>query len=149
VKTTKFARERGYDGGKKITGIKRSVAVDTNGLPHAFLVTTANISDRKSALEMLETSEKELSNVSAVLCDGGYTGNPFQEGVRVLLDADVQIAKRSELHQFAVIPKRWVVERTFAWLDDFRRLWKNCERKLHTSQQMMALAFLAICLKRL
>jgi transposase len=149
VKTTKFAWERGYDGGKKITGIKRNIAVDTNGLPHAFAVTTANISDRKSALTMLEASATELSKVKAILCDGGYTGKSFQEGVRELLDADVQIAKRSELHQFAVIPKRWVVERTFAWLDDFRRLWKNCERKLHTSQQMMAFAFLAIGLRRL
>jgi transposase len=149
VKTTKFAHQRGYDGGKKITGIKRSVAVDTNGLPHAFAVTTANTTDRKSALEMLETSVTELTEVIAVLCDGGYTGEPFRKGVRKLLGADVQIAKRSVLHQFAVIPKRWIVERTFAWLDDFRRLWKNCERKLHTSQQMMALAFLAICLKRL
>jgi transposase len=149
VKTTKFAHQRGYDGGKKITGIKRSVAVDTNGLPHAFAVTTANTTDRKSALEMLETSVTALTDVSAVLCDGGYTGEPFRKGVRKLLGADVQIAKRSALHQFAVIPKRWVVERTFAWLDDFRRLWKNCERKLHTSQQMMSLAFLTICLGRL
>jgi cell division protein FtsX len=93
VKTTKFARERGYDGAKKITGIKRSVAVDTNGLPYAFAVSTANTTDRKSALKMLETSKSELTQVSAVLCDGGYTGKPFQEGIRKILNADVQIAR--------------------------------------------------------
>jgi transposase len=129
-------------------GIKRTIAVDTNGLPHAFAVDTANTPDRKGALNMLKTFTTELTDVRAVLWDGGYTGKPFQKGVQEQIQAEVQIAKRSELHRFAVIPKRWVVERTFAWLDDFRRLWKNCECKLHISQQMMVVAFLAICLGR-
>ena len=61
----------------------------------------------------------------------------------------VQIAKRNELHTFQVIPKRWVVERSFAWLEKSRRLWKNCERLLNTSLQFIHLAFLSILLKRL
>ncbi|MEA5175639.1 transposase, partial [Xanthomonas fragariae] len=60
----------------------------------------------------------------------------------------VQIAKRSELHTFKVMPKRWIVERSFAWLEKNRRLWKNCERKLNTSLQFIHLAFLALLLKR-
>jgi transposase len=60
----------------------------------------------------------------------------------------VEIAKRSDLHQFAVIPKRWVVERSFAWLEKCRRLWKNCERKLSTSLQFIVLAFLSLLIKR-
>lgn len=60
----------------------------------------------------------------------------------------MEVAKRNELHKFAVIPKRWVVERSFAWLEKCRRLWKNCERKLHTSEQFIVLAFLALLLKR-
>jgi transposase len=60
----------------------------------------------------------------------------------------VEIAKRSELPKFAVIPKRWVVERSFAWLEKCRRLWKNCERTLHTSEQFIVLAFLSLLLKR-
>jgi transposase len=67
---------------------------------------------------------------------------------RQILDAKVQVAKRSELHKFAVIPQRLVVERSFAWLEKWRRLWKNCERKLHTSAQFIVLAFLALLLKR-
>ena len=63
-------------------------------------------------------------------------------------EVTVQIAKRSELHKFAVIPKRWIVERSFAWLDKNRRLWKNCERKLDTSLQFIHLAFLALLLRR-
>ena len=60
----------------------------------------------------------------------------------------VEIAKRNELHTFKVIPKRWVVERSFAWLEKCRRLWKNCERKLNTSLNMVTLAFVALILKR-
>ncbi|WP_159089698.1 transposase, partial [Xanthomonas fragariae] len=82
--------------------------------------------------------------------DSGYTGVTFAEGVREILGEQltVQIAKRSELHTFKVMPKRWIVERSFAWLEKNRRLWKNCERKLNTSLQFIHLAFLALLLKR-
>ncbi|RMW95370.1 IS5/IS1182 family transposase, partial [Allofranklinella schreckenbergeri] len=72
------------------------------------------------------------------------------QGVQAILGAhvNVQIAKRSQLHTFKVMPKRWVVERSFAWLDKNRRLWKNCERLLNTSLQFIHLAFLALILKR-
>jgi len=60
----------------------------------------------------------------------------------------VQIAKRNELHKLKVVPKRWVVERSFAWLEKCRRLWKNCERKLNTSLQFVYLAFLTLLLTR-
>ena len=69
--------------------------------------------------------------------------------MREILGATVEIVKRNELHKFAVIPQRWVVERSFAWLEKYRRLWKNCERKLNSSRNMMALAFIALLLKRL
>jgi transposase len=65
------------------------------------------------------------------------------------LDATVQIVKRNKLHTFAVLPKRWIVERSFAWLEKCRQLWKNCERKLNTSLQMIHLAFLRLMLRRL
>lgn len=82
--------------------------------------------------------------------DGGYTGDAFEKSVQSILGkgVEVEIVKRSELHTFAVIPKRWVVERSFAWLEKCRRLWKNCERKLHTTQQMASLAFISLILKR-
>lgn len=60
----------------------------------------------------------------------------------------MQVAKRSELHTFKVMPKRWIVERSFAWLEKNRRLWKNCERKFNTSLQFIHLAFPALLLKR-
>jgi transposase len=83
-----------------------------------------------------------------MLADGGYTGQPFADSVMERLKATVQVVKRKELHTFAVLPKRWVVERSFAWLEKCRRLWKNCERKLNTSLQMIQLAFIRLLLRR-
>ena len=90
-----------------------------------------------------------LSQVQNVLADGGYTGKPFATAVQSLLGASVEVVKRNELHTFVVLPKRWVVERSFGWLEQCRRLWKNCERKLNTSLQMVVLAFAVLILKRL
>ena len=151
VKNTDTASQKGYDAGKKVSGIKRHIAVDTQGLPHAIAVTTAEVTDRKGMLQAFQRCRSGLGRVVAVLADSGYVGEPFAQGVRDVLSETVavQIAKRSELHTFAVIPKRWVVERSFAWLEKNRRLWKNCERLLNTSLQFIHLAFLAVLLKRL
>ncbi|WP_292981235.1 transposase, partial [Nitrosomonas sp.] len=101
-------------------------------------------------LQALERCKPNLEHVQSLLCDSGYTGKPFAEEVRKILGepVTVQIAKRSELHTFKVMPKRWIVERSFAWLQKNRQLWKNCERKLNTSLQFIHLAFLALLLRR-
>ena len=151
VKNTDTPAHKGYDAGKKVSGIKRHIAVDTQGFPHASEVTTADETDRKGALKALSRCKGALGQVQSLLCDGGYVGQPFEQGVKDILGehVTVQIAKRSELHAFKVMPKRWVVERSFAWLEKCRRLWKNCERKLETSLQFIHLAFLALLLRRL
>lgn len=151
VKNTDTAALKGYDAGKKISGIKRHIAVDIQGLPHAVAVTTAEVTDRNGALEALRHCKPALGEVQSVLCDSGYVGQPFAQGVQEILGEHVavQIAKRSELHTFKVMPKRWVVERSFAWLEKNRRLWKNCERWLNTSLQFVHLAFLVLLLRRL
>ncbi|MGQ5522161.1 IS5 family transposase [Chitinimonas sp. PSY-7] len=149
VKNTDNARHKGYDAGKKVSGIKRHIAVDTQGLPHAIAVTTAEVTDRKGILQAMMQWRGNLQQVHSVLADSGYVGKPFAEAVNELIGATVQIAKRSELHTFAVMPQRWVVERSFAWLEKCRRLWKNCERELNTSLQFVHLAFLSVLLKRL
>lgn len=150
VKNTDTAGFKGYDAGKKVSGIKRHIGVDTQGLPHMVEVTTANVTDRTGALQGMNRCKGNLTEVKSVLVDGGYTGDPFAQGVQKVLGetVTVQIAKRSELHKFAVIPKRWVVERSFAWLEKNRRLWKNCERWINTSLQFVNLAFLALLLRR-
>ena len=86
--------------------------------------------------------------VENVLTDGGYTGKTFADNVKTILGATVEVAKRSDLHKFTVIPKRWVVERSFAWLEKCRRLWKNCERFIETSLNMVCLAFISLIIKR-
>ena len=151
VKNTDTATLKGYDAGKKVSGIKRHIAVDTQGLPHAVAVSTAELTDRKGALQALERCKPALGRVQSVLCDSGYTGEPFAQGVREVLGdhVTVQIARRSELDTFKVMTKRWIVERSFAWLDKNRRLWKNCERWLNTRLQFVHLAFLALLLRRL
>jgi transposase len=66
--------------------------------------------------------------------DGGYTGQPFADDAKERLEVTVQVVKRNELHTFAVLPKVWVVERSFGWLEKCRRLWKNCELKPPTQK---------------
>lgn len=149
VKNTDTAENKGYDAGKKVSGIKRHIAVDTQGLPHAIHITTANITDREGAVVMMSDAKENLENVKNVLVDGGYSGEKFSSEINEIIGATVEVAKRSELHKFVVIPKRWVVERSFAWLEKCRRLWKNCERKINTSLQMVVLAFIGLFLKRM
>jgi len=89
------------------------------------MVTTADKTDRNGAVDMLEyycDVTGNLASVEKVLADGGYTGKKFVASVKSLSEAEVEIAKRSGLHTFAIIPKRWVVERSFGWLDKCRRL---------------------------
>ena len=148
VKNTDTAREKGYDAGKKVSGIKRHIGVDTNGLPHTITVTTANVTDRDGAIEMTKRQKDNLSEVEKMLVDGGYTGAPFAKEIKKLIGATVEVVRRNELHTFKVLPKRWVVERSFGWLEKCRRLWKNCERKLSTSRQMVILAFVSLLLRR-
>jgi len=148
VQNADTAASKGYDAGKKVSGIKRHIVTDSAGLPHAILVTTADVTDRNGAISMIALNLDNLSCVEKFLVDGGYSGEKFANAVKELCGADVEVAKRSELHKFAVIPQRWVVERTFGWLDKCRRLRKNCEKTLHNSLQMTTLALISVLLNR-
>ena len=86
---------------------------------------------------MILLSLDNLSHVEKFLVDAGYSGERFANQVKDICGAQVEVVKRSELHKFVVLPRRWVVERLFGWLDKFRRLWKNCERKLFISAQIL------------
>ena len=92
--------------------------MDAQGLPHTVAASTAEVKDRKGSLQALERCKPNLKRVQSVLCDSSYVGQPFAQSVRDTLGqhVTVQIANRSELHTFKVMPKRWVVERSFAWL---------------------------------
>lgn len=125
--------------------------MDVLGLPHAIMITTANVTDRNGAVDMVDyycDVTDHLSQVKKLLVDGGYTGQNFANEIKRLSNAEVEVVKRNELHTFAVLPKRWIVERSFGWLDKYRRLWKNCERLLQNSFQMVTLAFIRLILNR-
>ncbi len=102
VKNADTAEEKGYDAGKKISGIKRHIAVDTQGLPHAIYITTAEITDRSSAVRMVENAKENLSGVKNVLVDAGYTGENFATQIKTIIGATVEVIKRNELHSFVV-----------------------------------------------
>ena len=148
IQNADTAGEKGYDGGKKKTGIKIHIAVDVLGFPYAMFITTANITDRYGAILMFDNNNNFIGKFETLLCDGGYTGEDFAKAIFELTGATVQVAKRSELHTFAVIPKRWIVERSFGWLDKCRWLWKNCERLIQNTLNMVKFAFLSVLLKR-
>ena len=83
---------------------------------------------------MLCRHKSSLSNVEKIIADGGYTGDKFANQVtEILPSAKVEVIKRNEVGKFKVLPKRWVIERSFSWLEKCRRLWKNCERHIKTS----------------
>jgi hypothetical protein len=85
VKNTDTSANKGYDAGKKISGMKRHIAVDTQGLPHAIVVTAAEVTDRKGALHAMGRRRNTLGNVQSVLTDSGYMGEPFARSVREIL----------------------------------------------------------------
>jgi transposase len=128
--------------------VKLDIAVDVLGFPYAACVTTANITDRAGAVEMFKMNGFCPEGFEKALVDGGYTGDNFAKAVLNLKGAVVEVAKRSELHKFVVIPKRWIVEGSFGWLDKCRILWKNCERYLENTLSLAKLAFLSVLLKR-
>jgi len=128
--------------------VKIHTAVDILGFPYALGVTTANVSDRDGAIAIFTQPYYTSPRLTKILFDGAYTGDEFADKIKALVGADVEVVKRSELHTFVVIPKRWVVERSFGWLDKCRLLWKNCERKLASTLAFVKFAFLSVLLRR-
>ena len=115
------------------------------------MLTPANITDRDGAIQMMNyysSHTSRLNRLKKILVDGGYSGKTFADAIKIITNAEVEVVKRNELHKFVVIPKRWVVERTFGWLDKYRRFWKNCERKLHNTFQLVTLAFIRLLIQR-
>lgn len=153
VKTGKMANsEKGYDGGKHVKGRKRHIGVDALGLPLAIHVTSANTHDKVGGAKVIENLSKlKYARIKKVFVDGGYTGKPFKRLVKSTLNAAVKISKGigKRFKGFKPIPKRWPVERTFAWLGDYRRLDKDQERLTQNSRVMICWAFIRMMLNRL
>lgn len=152
VKTGKAGGDRGYDGGKRVKGRKRHIVTDTQGLIVDVAVTSANVHDKVGGKTVLSRMASWVKKKPKVLfADGGYGGEPFSTWVRSKIGAKVKIAANlaAAAKRFIPVPKRWVIERTFAWLGDFRRFDKDQERLLARSLAMIRWACTAFMARRI
>lgn len=134
------AETRGYDAGKKVVGRKRHIAVDTDGRLLMVNLTTADISDSAGAQVILEGIRKRWPWVKHLFADGGYDRLKLMSKADYL-DFVVEIIRRSDDQKgFKVLPRRWVVERTFGWMTRWRRLVRDYEKRIDVSQAMILVA---------
>jgi transposase len=146
---TVATRSRGYDAGKKINGRKRHLAVDTNGLLLAVVVTVAGLQDRDAAHRLLALLRDRFSTIALVWVDGGYAGR-FVVWAQKVLACTIQVVKRTDdLAGFHVLPRRWVVERTFGWISKKRRLVRDYETLPAHHEAMIYLAMIMTMSRRL
>lgn len=149
VKTTSRGGLRGYDGGKKICGRKRHILVDTLGLLIMVVVHAADIQDRDGGLLVFKRLKNALCKLRLIWADGGYCGR-FIFKVKILYGRRIEIVKRSDdVTGFKVLPKRWIVERTFAWIVNFRRHSKDYEYLTSSSEAMVYISMIQVMLKRI
>ena len=140
----------GYDAGKKIKGRKRHILVDTLGFLVGLLVHPADIQDRDGAAGVLATIRSLCPWLRHVFADGGYAGDELRGELAGMGDRTVQIIKRSDKAQgFEVLPKRWVVERTLAWLGRCRRLAKDFEASVSSATAWVPMAHIRLLTRRL
>ena len=147
VKTTAGTSEqKGFDGDKKVTGRKRHLGVDTQGNVVAAGVTSAGVHDKMGAASIKEQVE-DRGSVKKVIADGAYKGvPPFTAGGRMEWEI---VEKKATGGRFKVLPKRWVVERTFAWLGNYRRLSKDYEKTVCMSKAMILMTAIIITINKL
>lgn len=141
VKTTESGGVRGYDAGKRIKGRKRHIVTDTVGLLVGLDVHSAGIQDRDGASNVLEAVAKRYPMLRHIFADGGYAGPKLREALKQIGRWTVQIVKRSDsAGGFEVLPRRWVVERTLAWLGRCRRLSKDWEKSIASAEAWVLIA---------
>lgn len=141
--------ECGYDGGKKIKGRKRHIVVDTLGLLMTVVVHAANVHDSVAAKGVFKKlKEKFLREIIKILADGGYKGKPLSEWAAEHCGWEVEIVKRNQTNKFKVLPKRWIVERTFAWISFQRRTSKDYERLTDSSVAFTQLSMVRLMLNK-
>jgi putative transposase len=149
VKATLVAGLRGYDAGKNVKGIKRHILVDTLGLMLAVVVTAASVSDPAGARQLLSGLGGFCKNLRKIWADGTYRGE-LLNWVAARFRFRIEPVLRPEGQKgFQVLPRRWVVERTFAWLDANRRLSKDYEALTDTSTTMIYIAMTRLLIRRL
>lgn len=151
VKTTeKRGRCTGKGGGKKVKGRKRYIVVDSQGLVIGVLVSEANASERLGAIVVLHETVEKLTKLKVIWVDQGYSGGNFARVVKQVCgeQVEVEVIERTS-KTFERLPKRWIVERTFGWLNRFRRLSKDYELYTEVSEAMIYGSLIRLLVKRL
>ena len=133
---------------QKIRGRKRHILVDTRGLIVALVVHPADLQDRDGGRLVIQQLGTRFRRLQLIFADGGYAGR-FVDWTRGWYGRFVEIVKRPESHRFVVLPKRWIVERTFAWLGKYRRLSKDYETRTESSEAVVLIAMTNLMLHRL
>lgn len=148
VKSASYGGEaRGIDGNKKVNGRKRHIITDTNGLLLSVVVHAANEYDGKMAFDVIKTLRYRLERMKKIYADGGYRGDELAEKLKKELGYDLEITLRSDKStEFKPLPKRWVIERSLAWLNGFRRLSKDYEKLTETCETIIMIAFTCLML---
>ncbi len=150
VKTTESGGVRGYDGGKKIKGRKRHILTDTLGFIVAAVVHAADIQDRDGAPAVLAEARYRFPWLRHVFADGGYAGKKLRGALMKMGEWTLEIIKRPDVAKgFEILPRRWVVERTFAWLGRSRRLAKDWERTIESAAAWLFIAHIRTLTRRL
>jgi len=141
--------ERGYDGGKKVKGREQHIIVDTLGLLLAVVVHSATPHDSQAAFSVIERLKYRFPRLKTIVADGGYRGE-LSEIVKKSFGWILQVVLRSDTtKKFEVLPKRWIVERTFSWFEGFRRLAKDYEKLPETTEHFIMLSMIKIMLNKL
>ena len=150
VKTTQSGGPRGYDAGKKTKGRKRHILTDTDGnLVHA-VVHTADIQDRDGAPLVLAEIIKRFPWLRHIFADGGYAGDKLKDALHRIGKWTIEIIKRSDAAKgFVVLPRRWVVELTLAWLSRNRRLAKDFEQTIACPTAWLSIAAIQLFIRRI
>lgn len=150
VKVVQFiSDETGIDGNKKINGRKRTILVDTLGLPLAIKVSSANMSDNEAGILALEELKGNVPRLKKITADNGYK-LAFTEHVKDNFAWEVEIVQKPESSKGFIPQKnRWQVERTFSWLNFRRRLFKDVEKLAESSEAMLKIAFISLIVNRL
>lgn len=147
--TPESVKESGFDGGKRIKGRKRHIVVDTNGYLMIAIAHAANIYDGHAAERVLKALFSIVKTLKKIWADGAYNGEEFIRWVKEQFGCILEVVKKKKGSGFQVLPRRWVVERTFAWLNRYRRLSKDYERKPTSSSSHVYVASIRLMLRRI
>lgn len=150
VKTTESGGVRGYDAGKRVKGRKRHIITDTNGFLVHATIHSADIQDRDGALMVLKDIRYSFPWLRHVFADGGYAGDKLKQALAQIGNWTIEIIKRSDRAQgFVILPRRWVVERTFAWINRNRRLAKDFEQTIASATAWLFMASVQMLTRRI